>query len=115
MAQVGLNTGAWHARSFGWAKAFVKKRSQEEMVAEDMEMIGAMSVMWAFVKAYAPQEITAHVQNILNKSYPPLATRNIPIGIYLSLYSHIPKLIMRYFRYWLYSQPRWTAVYILHS
>lgn len=80
MVQIGLNMGPRHARVLGWAKSFVKNLTQDEMVHEDSNLIGAMSLLWALVIAYLPSDITSPVQALLDKDYPALATRNIPAG-----------------------------------
>jgi len=72
--------GPRHARILGWAKSFTRKLTHNEMVREDTNLIGAMSLLWALVTSFMPVDITAVVQNLLDKSYPAMATRNIPEG-----------------------------------
>lgn len=78
--QIGLNMGPRHARILGWAKSFTRKLTHGEMVREDTNLIGAMSLLWALVKSFLPVDITELVQTLLDKDYPALATHNIPMG-----------------------------------
>lgn len=78
MVQIGLNMGARHARVLGWAKSFFVPLSLEEKKNQDSDLIGAMSLFWALIKAFVPKDITDEVQALLDMHYPPLATLNIP-------------------------------------
>lgn len=85
MAQIGLNEGPRHARILGWAKSFVKKLDKDEMVRQDNDLIGAMSLLWALVRAFMPADVVKPVQEVLDTGYPPLQTRNVPGGKLLTI------------------------------
>jgi hypothetical protein len=80
MVQIGLNMGPRHAQILGWAKSFTCKLTAEEMFYDDSDLLGAMSLLWALVKAYLPQEIIKPVQDRLDEGFPTMATQNIPEG-----------------------------------
>lgn len=95
MTQIGLNMGPRHCRILGWAKSFTTKLDREAKISQDTDLIGAMSLLWAFVKSRVPRDITQPVQDILDGDfpqdtdedfkdlklqYPRLATQNVPEG-----------------------------------
>lgn len=80
MAQIGLNMGPRNARVLGWAKSFTKQLEPEDKKSQDEDLIGAMSLFWALIKAYIPQDITAEIQKLLGSFYPTMATDNVPAG-----------------------------------
>lgn len=82
MTQAGLNMGPRHARVLGYAKSFTKKLSKEEMVAQDTDLIGALSLLWHLCLAYLPEEVTAEATEFFERlGYPSLATRNVANGM----------------------------------
>ena len=89
MVQIGLNMGARHARILGWAKSFTRNLSDEEMVQQDTDLLGGMSLLWALIKAYLPTDVTQPVQDKLDDIYPTMATCNVPEGVitFFSLFS----------------------------
>ena len=50
------------------------------MFDDDSDLLGAMSLFWALIKAHLPQDIIKPVQDRLNEGFPTMATRNIPEG-----------------------------------
>lgn len=84
--QIGLNMGPRHARVLGWAKSYVRNLTDTEKQSGDTDLIGAMSLLWALVKAHIPVDITGGVQEILDREYPTMATQNIPAGIRTTYY-----------------------------
>ena len=80
MVQIGLNMGARHAKILGWAKSFTQNLTAEQMFHDDSDLLGAMSIFWALVKAHLPQDIIKPVQDRLNEGFPTMATQNIPEG-----------------------------------
>jgi hypothetical protein len=80
MVQIGLNMGPRHARILGWAKSFVKRLTDQEMIDHDLGLIGAMSLFWSLIKSNLPTDLTDEVQHLLDANYPTLATRNVPEG-----------------------------------
>ena len=66
MVQIGLNVGARHAHILGWAKSFTRNLSDEEMVQQDTDLLGGMSLLWALIKAYLPTDVTQPVQDKLD-------------------------------------------------
>ena len=89
MVQIGFNMGACHAHILGWAKSFTRILSDEEMVQQDTDLLGGMSLLWALIKAYLPTDVTQPVQDKLDGIYPTVATRNVPEGVitFFSLFS----------------------------
>lgn len=77
--------GARHARVLGWAKSFSRKLTESQKFQQDQDLLGAMSLLWALVKSYIPQDITAPVQKQLDDGFPTMATRNIPEGFLFSM------------------------------
>jgi hypothetical protein len=84
MAQIGLNMGPRDARILGWAKSFTKNLSRTERIAEDQDLIGALSLLWALVNARMPSDITEAVNQRLDEQMPRLASRDIPPGVQLN-------------------------------
>lgn len=80
-----MNLGPRHARVLGWAKSFVKNLSEKDMKIHDMDAIGAVSIFWSILCAYAPAEVTdAMVEHVEQEELPTLATQNVGPGhIYL--------------------------------
>jgi len=99
MAQIGLNMGSRHARILGWAKSFNHELTTEEMIDEDTDLLGAMSLFWAIVKANIPEDIIQPTQDLLDSGFPSMATRNIPQGLLRILFSG-DFLIHSVFRLW---------------
>jgi hypothetical protein len=82
MVQFGLNMGPRHARTFGWAKSYTKRLSDDEKRIHDGDVIGCMSLAWALIKTHVPADIVTHVIDFLNtNSYPQIGTRSIPSGM----------------------------------
>lgn len=81
MVQIGLNMGPRHARILGWAKSFTRNLSDKEMIQQDTDLLGGMSLLWALIKAYLPTDVTKPVQHKLDGIYPTMATRNVPEGM----------------------------------
>ncbi|KAF9016728.1 hypothetical protein BDZ89DRAFT_1117961 [Hymenopellis radicata] len=85
MAQIGLNMGAHHDRSFGYAVSFTRKSlSSEDRKRQDEELIGGLSLFWALLWNYMPAEIMEEVrdkmQNGAEYPYPTMATAHIERG-----------------------------------
>ncbi|KAF8905147.1 hypothetical protein CPB85DRAFT_1224853, partial [Mucidula mucida] len=73
MAQIGLNMGARHDRSFGYAVSFTRKSlSSEDHKCQDEELIGGLSLFWALLWNY--------MQNGAEYPYPTMATVHIEPG-----------------------------------
>lgn len=86
MAQFGINTGPWHARSLGWAKSFTRKLSDDAKAAKDEEVIGASSIVWSLLTYCMPVPITEHIEKVLaEEGLPRAASANVPPGEWLSL------------------------------
>ncbi|KDR67757.1 hypothetical protein GALMADRAFT_146784 [Galerina marginata CBS 339.88] len=85
MTQIGLNMGARHLQILGWAKSFNRKLTDQQMIEEDTNLLGAMSLLWALVKSYLPSDVTQPVQKLLDEGFPTMATRNIPEGCGFSI------------------------------
>ncbi|THH16094.1 hypothetical protein EUX98_g9358 [Antrodiella citrinella] len=86
MAQVGLNTGARHARVIGFAKSYTKSLDGDTRVAHDSDIIGALGISYSLLCAKVPQSITQHVENKLaEQGMPRLATRDVDPGNGFSL------------------------------
>jgi hypothetical protein len=83
MAQIGMNMGARHARTLGWAKSYVKNLDEETRVAHDEDLIGVMSLAWSLIKSNIPAEIVDEAIDFLNEhNYPQMGTRLIPSGLF---------------------------------
>ncbi|KAF4605852.1 hypothetical protein EYR40_004643 [Pleurotus pulmonarius] len=81
LTQVGMNLGPRHARVLGWAKSFVKNLSAKDMKIHDTDAIGAVSIFWSILSAYAPTEVTdAMVKYVEEEELPNLATQNVGPG-----------------------------------
>ncbi|KAF7424823.1 hypothetical protein PC9H_010134 [Pleurotus ostreatus] len=81
LTQIGMNLGPRHARVLGWAKSFVKNLSNKDMKIHDTDAIGAVSIFWSILSAYAPTEVTdAMVKYVEEEELPHLATQNVGPG-----------------------------------
>ncbi|KIY43015.1 hypothetical protein FISHEDRAFT_54302, partial [Fistulina hepatica ATCC 64428] len=84
MVQIGLNMGARHARTLGWAKSFTRKLSDSTMICEDHDVIAAGALFWSFAQHIMPYEIIMEIKDAM-KGMPNLATRNVPPGEFFQL------------------------------
>lgn len=76
--------GAHHARFFGLAKSFDVKLSDSEMVQSDHEVIGASTIIWAFIKAVLPMEMTSRIEaDLARTEIGRIATRNVMPDMFL--------------------------------
>ncbi|KAH9917278.1 uncharacterized protein B0H18DRAFT_41758 [Fomitopsis serialis] len=81
MAQVGLNRGPWHARVVGWAKSYTRNLDPSIQQCHDEDVIGAVSLVWAMIKAVVPSEAIQEVEASLEQAeMPRIATRNVAEG-----------------------------------
>jgi hypothetical protein len=94
MVQIGLNMGPRHARILGWAKSFTRNLSDNQMIQQDTDLLGGMSLLWALIKAYLPTDVTQPVQDKLDGIYPTMATHNIPKGM-ITFFSLFPLPVIK--------------------
>ena len=81
MVQVGLNTGPRNARVLGWAKSFTKDLSSETMTSRNEDVIGAVSIVWALLRAAAPTDVTDKIEEAMEDAgVPNLSTDNVHSG-----------------------------------
>jgi hypothetical protein len=86
MQQVGYNTGPRHARALGLAKSYCRVLTKDQRVAHDQDVVGMACIFWAMIKAIAPVETTAPVEEEMDKAgIPRLATRDVAPGMLLHL------------------------------
>ncbi len=72
--------GARDVHVLGWAKSYVLDLSNTERVAQDTDIIGALSLFWALANAFMPVEVLQPLHDRLDQGYARLASRNIPPG-----------------------------------
>lgn len=86
---MGWNAGPWHARVFGHAVSFVGKKPPANVQEQhDQDAIAALSLMWAFIHAYVPQEIVDDIEVLLDEiKMPHISTNNVPDGKSFGLFS----------------------------
>ncbi|KIJ48817.1 hypothetical protein M422DRAFT_247176 [Sphaerobolus stellatus SS14] len=56
MIQAGWNAGPWHVHVWGLVHNLRKKFSQEDKLAKDRKMLGALCAVWNMIQAKAPRE-----------------------------------------------------------
>ncbi|KAJ7573170.1 hypothetical protein C8J56DRAFT_1173958 [Mycena floridula] len=80
MVQIGLTMGARHATILGWGKSYRVQVDDRTRIAQDTDLIGALSIFWALVRSVFPVDITSEVDRLIEEDYPSLASRDIPPG-----------------------------------
>ncbi|EIM79751.1 uncharacterized protein STEHIDRAFT_69024, partial [Stereum hirsutum FP-91666 SS1] len=86
MVQIGLNRGARHCRTSGYAVSFRAKLSDDTKASQDENVIGATSLFWRFVQRFMPVEVTRHVEEQIDMhEMPTMATSHVPSDIGFAL------------------------------
>lgn len=81
MAQVGLNLGPCHARVLGWGKQCTKNLDDQTKLLHDLDIVGAVSLMWSLICSIMPLKILEQIDDRLKwYDLPCLATRHVGAG-----------------------------------
>jgi len=81
IVQLGWNAGPRHCRVWGPAVSYKPGKSPDTMLAHDQDILATMSLMWAIVKSYMPQEVVSAIEEVMEATgMPHMATQLVDEG-----------------------------------